>query len=110
MRTEQLSEFEVAVLRWIAAGAPPPSETDAKLEKIEVLPERVLLAPGDRRDYRRWERDLLCRGWGPEAMEPWLAGAARRITGGEISPGPLTVAFAEAAADDGQGCGGARTR
>jgi hypothetical protein len=31
---------------WIAAGAPPPRDDDAKLSRIEVLPENVQLARG----------------------------------------------------------------
>lgn len=31
---------------WIAAGAPGPSESDARLVRLEVLPARVRLAPG----------------------------------------------------------------
>ena len=33
---------------WIASGAAPPQDNDPKLLRIEVLPERVLLRPGDR--------------------------------------------------------------
>lgn len=66
----------------------------------------LLLAPGDRRDYRRWEQDHHCRGWGPDAMEPWLTRVSRRIPGGQLNPGPLTGAFVQAAADRGHPVGG----
>ena len=32
---------------WISAGAAPPREDDARLQRIEVLPQKVLLQPGD---------------------------------------------------------------
>jgi hypothetical protein len=31
---------------WIAAGAPPPRDDDPRIEKVEMLPERVILEPG----------------------------------------------------------------
>jgi hypothetical protein len=31
---------------WIAAGTPPPRDDDARIQKIEMLPETVLLEPG----------------------------------------------------------------
>jgi hypothetical protein len=33
---------------WVAAGAPAPAEDDPRVERIEVLPDRVLLEHGDR--------------------------------------------------------------
>lgn len=33
--------------QWIAAGAKPPSDQDAKLQRISVLPENAILTPGD---------------------------------------------------------------
>jgi len=33
---------------WIATGAPGPGEKDARVERIEVLPARAVLKPGDR--------------------------------------------------------------
>lgn len=31
---------------WIAAGTPPPRDDDARIEKVEMLPEHVVLEPG----------------------------------------------------------------
>jgi hypothetical protein len=31
---------------WIAAGTPPPRDGDARIQKVEMLPETVLLEPG----------------------------------------------------------------
>jgi hypothetical protein len=31
---------------WIAAGTPPPSESDPRIERIEIIPDRVVLKPG----------------------------------------------------------------
>jgi hypothetical protein len=33
---------------WIMAGAPGPSDEDAKLDRLEVLPEKTVLKPGDK--------------------------------------------------------------
>lgn len=33
---------------WIAAGAPGPSQTNARLERVEVLPEQIRLDSGDK--------------------------------------------------------------
>ena len=32
---------------WIAAGSPPPKKSDPRIERIEILPEHILLKPGD---------------------------------------------------------------
>jgi hypothetical protein len=44
------------VAEWIAAGAPAPSENDAQIEKLEVLPERTTLKAGV-------TQPLLVRAW-----------------------------------------------
>ncbi|MCF7765870.1 MAG: DUF1553 domain-containing protein [Verrucomicrobia bacterium] len=36
---------------WIAAGAPGPAESDPRIERIEVLPGKVTLAPGDQQPF-----------------------------------------------------------
>lgn len=36
-----------ALSQWIAAGAPAPTADDARLKRLEVLPQRALLKPGD---------------------------------------------------------------
>jgi len=47
------TKFEVGSLEytilteWIAAGAPPPKADDARITRLEVLPEHVTLKPGD---------------------------------------------------------------
>jgi hypothetical protein len=35
------------MLDWLAAGTPPPTADDPRLERLEVLPERVTLKPGE---------------------------------------------------------------
>ena len=35
-----------AIAEWIAQGAPPPETTDAKVDHLEILPQRMLLTPG----------------------------------------------------------------
>jgi hypothetical protein len=35
------------LLGWIAAGAPAPKPDDPKLDHVEILPDRVVLKPGD---------------------------------------------------------------
>jgi hypothetical protein len=44
------------VAEWIAAGAPAPSENDARIEKLEILPERTTLKAG-------LVQPLLVRAW-----------------------------------------------
>ena len=39
-------EFRV-LSGWIADGAPPPSDSDARIVRIEVVPPQVTLKPGD---------------------------------------------------------------
>jgi hypothetical protein len=69
-RFDKDSEFYHLLREWIAAGAPGPSENDAKLTKIEVFPPAALLKPKDKlqmivraaysdgttRDVTRWAR------------------------------------------------------
>jgi hypothetical protein len=44
----EVGSLEYRVLsEWIAAGARPPRPDDARLERVEVIPERALLGPGD---------------------------------------------------------------
>jgi hypothetical protein len=31
---------------WIAAGTPPPRDSDTRIQKVEMLPERVIVEPG----------------------------------------------------------------
>jgi len=39
-------EFQ-ALSQWIAAGAPPPAESDPRIERLEILPGNSILKPGD---------------------------------------------------------------
>ncbi len=66
----------------------------------------MLLSPGDRSDYRRWEEQHRCAGWGPDDMAPWLSRAATAIAGQSVEPGPLTEGFGVAAAAAGHPVGG----
>lgn len=34
------------LVRWIAAGAPPPKADDARIERLEMLPDKLVLKPG----------------------------------------------------------------
>ncbi|MBP86216.1 MAG: S-layer protein [Planctomycetaceae bacterium] len=44
----EVDSLEYKVLaEWISAGAPSPAADDARLERIQVLPERSILQPGD---------------------------------------------------------------
>lgn len=47
-RLDPRSEDYRVVSEWIADGANPPTDGDAKLERLEVLPEISNLKPGDR--------------------------------------------------------------
>ncbi|QDT16025.1 DUF1553 domain-containing protein [Alienimonas californiensis] len=47
LRFEEGSDDYAALSEWIAAGAPAPSPHDARLERLEILPERVRLGVGD---------------------------------------------------------------
>lgn len=42
---------------WIADGAPAPTQTDARLTRLEVLPERVTLTSGQK------QQPLIVRAW-----------------------------------------------
>ncbi len=45
----EIDSLDYRVLaEWITAGAPGPRDDDAKLERIEVLPEKTVLKPGDK--------------------------------------------------------------
>ncbi len=66
----------------------------------------LLLSPGDRDDYRRWEQAHHCAGWGPDDMGPWLSAVADRYPGRSLRPGPISAAFERAAADAGHPVGG----
>jgi hypothetical protein len=51
----EVDSHEYRVLsQWIAAGAPPPRDDDPRLERLEVLPEKLTLKKGD-------EQQLLLR-------------------------------------------------
>ena len=43
-------EYKV-IADWIAAGAEPPSQDDAKVERVEILPEIVQLSEGDKQNF-----------------------------------------------------------
>lgn len=66
----------------------------------------MLLTPGDRIDYRRWETVGRCPGWGPEAIAPWLDRALADYPTVGPEPGPVSAALGRAAAADGLPVGG----
>ncbi|MEO8497794.1 MAG: DUF1549 domain-containing protein, partial [Planctomycetota bacterium] len=98
-----VDSFEYRVLaEWISAGAPGPSETDPKLQRIEVLPNLATLQPGDKQqiivrahysdghteDVTRWAKytstneavasvneggELTVMGNGEGAISAWFA-------------------------------------
>ncbi len=37
--------------QWIAAGAPPPTSDDPRFERLEILPQNVVLKPGGEQQY-----------------------------------------------------------
>jgi hypothetical protein len=43
-------EYKV-IADWIAGGAQPPSDGDATVERVEILPEAVQLSVGDKQDF-----------------------------------------------------------
>ena len=51
------SSLEYQILsQWIAAGAPPPRDSDLRVERLEILPTHATLKPGV-------NHQLLVRGW-----------------------------------------------
>lgn len=48
LKLDTFSRDYRVISEWIANGAEGPSEQDAKLERISVVPETALLSPGDR--------------------------------------------------------------
>ncbi|MBC8354244.1 MAG: DUF1553 domain-containing protein [Planctomycetes bacterium] len=98
-----VDSFEYRVLaEWISAGAPGPSEADARLDRIEVLPKLATLQPGDKQqilirarysdgrteDVTRWAKytsaneavasvneggELTVTGHGEGAITAWFA-------------------------------------
>lgn len=66
----------------------------------------MLLTPGDRIDYQRWVGEWGCAGWGPDDLTPWLDRARSAQPTLRVTPGPVSAALAQAAADDGLEVGG----
>jgi hypothetical protein len=70
LRFDVGSEEYQIIADWIAQGAPPPEPADPVVKRLEIIPERTLLAPGDRqqlillahysdgrrRDVTRWAK------------------------------------------------------
>ena len=99
----EVDSLEYKVLsEWISAGAPAPAEGDTRLERIQVLPERASLQPGDSQqmlvhayyadgrveDVTRWAKfastneavaavnsqgDVSVLGYGEGAVTAWFA-------------------------------------
>jgi hypothetical protein len=44
-------EYKI-LAEWIAQGAPPPSEKDAQIERIEVTPAHIVLKPGQAQAFK----------------------------------------------------------
>ncbi len=70
------------------------------------LVNSLILSPGDRADYQRWERDHGCSGWGPQSMAPWLAEAVQAFPTRTLPPGPFSARFGAAAVAAGHPVGG----
>lgn len=47
LRLDTSSRDYKILSQWIASGAPSPTEQDARLQRISVLPENAILSPGD---------------------------------------------------------------
>lgn len=103
---------------WIAAGAPPPSTNDARLERLEILPAASVLKPdmkqqlivlahfsdGHSEDVTRWAKctstnesvaqvgelgDVKVMGYGEGAITAWYL--SRVVTATISSPYPTPV-------------------
>ncbi|HEV7405868.1 MAG TPA: DUF1553 domain-containing protein [Chthoniobacteraceae bacterium] len=44
-------EYKI-LAEWIAQGAPPPSEKDARIERIEITPAHIVLKPGQAQAFK----------------------------------------------------------
>jgi hypothetical protein len=44
-------EYKI-LAEWIAQGAPPPSEKDARIERIEITPAHIVLEPGQAQPFK----------------------------------------------------------
>src|SRR3978361_1263420 len=44
-------EYQI-LAEWIAQGAPPPSEKDARIERIEITPAHIVLKPGQAQPFK----------------------------------------------------------
>ena len=44
-------EYKI-LAEWIAQGAPPPSEKDARIERIEITPAHIVLKPGQAQPFK----------------------------------------------------------
>lgn len=66
----------------------------------------MLLTPGDTADYRRWEVERGCAGWGEGEMGSWVERALGHWPTVRGEPGPVAVALGRAAAADGLPVGG----
>jgi len=102
LRFDTTSREYRVLAEWISAGAPGPSAADPQLERIEVLPQRALLQPGDRQqmlvrafysdghseDVTRWAKftsaneavatigdqgEVTVMGYGEGAITAWFA-------------------------------------
>ena len=51
LRFETDSQEYKVIADWIAAGAEPPSDDDAQVERVEMLPEVVQLSEGDKQNF-----------------------------------------------------------
>ncbi len=51
LRFETDSREYKVIADWIAGGAQPPSDDDATVERVEILPEAVQLSVGDKQDF-----------------------------------------------------------
>jgi len=117
-----VDSLEYRVLaEWISAGAPPPSDDDPRLQRIEVLPERVTLQPGNQQqmivrayysdgsveDVTRWAKftstnesvaaidelgNVNVMGYGEGAVTAWFAS--------KIVVARVTSPFANKVSDD----------
>ncbi len=62
----------------------------------------LVLTPGDRADYERWDTEFGCEGWGWASIEPHLDAAVAALGPSVAEPGPLGSLFAEAALASGR--------
>jgi len=78
-----------ALSQWIASGAPAPTDNDPRLARLEVLPQRALLKPGD--EYQLLVRAHFTDGR-VEDVTDWIRFSATNEAVAKVDPqGKVTI-------------------